>query len=185
MLVPAVSRLCTMNCLNACGTMQDIARYETVMLSAIQQPAVCLHFLRPGRLVRIREGSLDWGWGIVVSVMRKAVAVNAGVQAQDMGPPSAYILDLLLSCDAASVKGAALSSPPPPVPLTFAAVVWCSQFQKRCCSTSLCHLLAPPASLTCCCCVSQPNPKALLFPSPAPSSALQALSRLHHMFITY
>lgn len=89
--------------------LQDIARYETVMLSAIQQPAACLHFLRPGRLVRIREGSLDWGWGIVVSVMRKAVAVNAGVQADDLGPPSAYILDVLLSCDAASVKGAAPS----------------------------------------------------------------------------
>lgn len=85
--------------------LQDIARYETVMLSAIQQPAACLHFLRPGRLVRIREGSLDWGWGIVVSVMRKTVAVNAAVQADDMGPASAYILDLLLSCDAASIKG--------------------------------------------------------------------------------
>jgi len=48
---------------------------------------------------------LDWGWGIVVSVMRKAVAVNAAVQTDDLGPASAYILDLLLSCDAASVKG--------------------------------------------------------------------------------
>ena len=78
------------------------------MLSAIQQPSSCLHFLRPGRLVRIREGHLDWGWGIVVSVMRKAVAVNAAVQSEDLGPASAYILDLLLSCDAASVKGQSL-----------------------------------------------------------------------------
>ena len=79
------------------------------MLAAIQQPATCLHFLRPGRLVRILEGTLDWGWGIVVSVMRKTVAVNAAVQADDLGPASAYILDLLLSCDAASVKGMSLS----------------------------------------------------------------------------
>ena len=76
------------------------------MLSALQQPDTCLHFLRPGRLVRIREGPLDWGWGIVVSVMRKAVAVNAAFQPGDMGPASSYILDLLLSCDPASVKGA-------------------------------------------------------------------------------
>lgn len=74
------------------------------MLAAIQQPSSCLHFLRPGRLVRVREAHLDWGWGIVVSVMRKAVAVNAAVQAEDLGPASAYVLDLLLSCDAASVK---------------------------------------------------------------------------------
>ena len=87
-------------------SVQDIARYETVMLSSMQQPSTCLHFLRPGRLVRIREGHLDWGWGIVVSVLRKAVAVNAAVvEPHDMGPASAYVLDLLLSCDAASVKG--------------------------------------------------------------------------------
>ena len=85
--------------------LQDIARYEMVMLAALQQPATCLHFLRPGRLVRIREGPIDWGWGIVVSVMRKTVAVNAAAQAEDSGPASAYILDLLLSCDAASIKG--------------------------------------------------------------------------------
>lgn len=75
------------------------------MLAAIQQPQTCLHFLRPGRLVRIREGPIDWGWGIVVSVMRKTVAVNAAAQTEDAGPASAYVLDLLLSCDAASIKG--------------------------------------------------------------------------------
>ena len=79
------------------------------MLAALQQPATCLHFLRPGRLVRIREGPIDWGWGIVVSVMRKTVAVNAAAKAEDSGPASAYILDLLLSCDAASIKGMPLT----------------------------------------------------------------------------
>ena len=74
------------------------------MLAAIQHPAKCLHFLRPGRLVRIREGHIDWGWSIVVSVMRKTVAVNAAAQSDDLGPASAYILDLLLWCDAASMK---------------------------------------------------------------------------------
>lgn len=103
----------TKQCIGSCSqqgslTLQDIGRYETVMLAAIQQPAACLHFLRPGRLVRIREASLDWGWGIVVSVMRKTVAVNAAVQADDLGPASAYILDLLLSCDAVSIKGGLL-----------------------------------------------------------------------------
>ena len=35
----------------------------------------------------------------------KAVAVNAAAHAEDMGPASAYVLDLLLSCNAVSVKG--------------------------------------------------------------------------------
>ena len=32
------------------------------------RPDRCLHFLRPGRLVRIQEGPNDWGWGIVLAV---------------------------------------------------------------------------------------------------------------------
>ena len=36
----------------------------------------------------------------------QAVAVKAAVQKENMGPVSAYVLDLLLSCDTASVKGA-------------------------------------------------------------------------------
>lgn len=61
-------------------------------------------------MVRIREGPIDWGWGIVVSVMRKTVAVNAAANAEDIGPASAYILDLLLSCDAGSIKGMILAN---------------------------------------------------------------------------
>ena len=99
------------------------------MLAAIQQPSSCLHFLRPGRLVRVREAHLDWGWGIVVSVMRKAVAVNAAVQAEDMGPASAYVLDLLLSCDAASVKGKSFFSSVLP---SFCVQGCCSECSSAC-----------------------------------------------------
>lgn len=39
------------------------------MLAAMQRPDRCIHLLRPGRLVKVRAGSLDWGWGVVVSVL--------------------------------------------------------------------------------------------------------------------
>ena len=39
------------------------------MLAAMQRPDRCIHLLRPGRLVRVRAGSVDWGWGVVVSVL--------------------------------------------------------------------------------------------------------------------
>ena len=43
-----------------------------MLLPALLRPDRCLHFLRPGRLVAIREGPLDWGWGIVLAVHRLA-----------------------------------------------------------------------------------------------------------------
>lgn len=39
------------------------------MLAATQRPDRCIHLLRPGRLVRVRAGASDWGWGVVVSVL--------------------------------------------------------------------------------------------------------------------
>ena len=138
--------------------LQDIARYETVMLSTIQQPSICLHFLRPGRLVRIREGHLDWGWGIVVSVMRKAVAVNAAIDTEDMGPASAYVLDLLLSCDATSVKGQSQHLVTHQVPvwldskLTNTSNRFSAQFDAKMNAIALQHRPVALLAVSCCTC---------------------------------
>ena len=47
---------------------QDIVEAERILTPAILAPDRCLHFLRPGRLIRVREGPHDWGWGLVVAV---------------------------------------------------------------------------------------------------------------------
>ena len=36
----------------------------------------CLTFLRPGRVVRVQQGPLDWGWGVVVAEPGSAVTVD-------------------------------------------------------------------------------------------------------------
>eukprot|EP00198_Chlamydomonas_reinhardtii_P006185 XP_001695521.1 predicted protein [Chlamydomonas reinhardtii] len=41
------------------------------------QPSHCLPFLRAGRLVRVSSGGVDWGTGVVVSVMRRPDAAPA------------------------------------------------------------------------------------------------------------
>ena len=53
---------------------------EEALLPALLRPDHCLHFLRPGRLVAVREGPLDWGWGIVLAVHR--VAAGSSVKAR-------------------------------------------------------------------------------------------------------
>lgn len=43
----------------------------------LTQPSHCLPFLRAGRLVRVSSGGVDWGTGVVVSVMRRPDAAPA------------------------------------------------------------------------------------------------------------
>jgi len=75
-----------------------------VIEAAIQQPDKALVFLRPGRLVRVREGAVDWGWGIVCSVSRRPG--NNGAADGAAAPAAHYMLDTLLATAAGSMKGA-------------------------------------------------------------------------------
>ena len=58
--------------------LQEIAEEKRKLLPYMMQPDRSLHFLRPGRLVRVNEGPNDWRWGIVLAV-RKAPTTNGKV----------------------------------------------------------------------------------------------------------
>ena len=58
--------------------LQDIAEKKRKLLPYMIQPDRSLHFLRPGRLVRVIEGPNDWRWGIVLAV-RKATTAQGNV----------------------------------------------------------------------------------------------------------
>ena len=65
---------------------KELHEEEGKVMGAILSPDRCLHFLRPGRLVRVREGGRDWGWGVVVSVMRDARCVSCAACAARTAP---------------------------------------------------------------------------------------------------
>lgn len=71
----------------------------------IRRPDRCLHYLRPGRLVRIKQGHVNWGWGVVVSALRldKGNRQENGSGATPGGATevSSYQMDLLLCCSGA------------------------------------------------------------------------------------
>jgi hypothetical protein len=48
---------------------------ERLLLRQVLRPERVLSFLRPGRLVRVREGPLEWGWGVVLAVHKLELAV--------------------------------------------------------------------------------------------------------------
>ncbi|KAK2385318.1 Helix-loop-helix protein 2 [Trifolium repens] len=80
----------------------DLAQLEKKMMSQIIRPEMILYFLVPGRLIKVREGGTDWGWGVVVNVVKK--------------PVGGYIVDTLLHCSPGSNENNIRPKPCPPRP---------------------------------------------------------------------
>ncbi|XP_027919030.1 DExH-box ATP-dependent RNA helicase DExH10 [Vigna unguiculata] len=81
----------------------EIAQLEKKMMAKIIRPEIILYFLVPGRLVKIREGGTDWGWGVVVNVVKKPSG-------------GGYIVDTLLHCSPCSTENNSRPKPCPPRP---------------------------------------------------------------------
>ncbi|KAL4452733.1 hypothetical protein ABPG75_008395 [Micractinium tetrahymenae] len=98
---------------------ERLRQQQAAVSAALQQPQYCLHFLRPGRIIRVVEGERDWGYGVVVSVFRKAVQDRPGITES---AAAAYIVDALLCCRGTNGRqagggGAAQQGAPEPAQL--------------------------------------------------------------------
>ncbi|MCL7036748.1 hypothetical protein MKW94_029337, partial [Papaver nudicaule] len=95
----------------------EIAVLERKMMLEITRPERVLFFLLPGRLVKVQDGATDWGWGVVVNVVKTASSASSAL------PPTAsssrgsdYIVDTLLHCALGSGENGTRSKPSPPHP---------------------------------------------------------------------
>lgn len=95
----------------------DIAQLEKKMMVEITRPERVLYFLLPGRLVRVREGGTDWGWGVVVNVVKTPPAPSGSIPAAlSASRGSTYIVDTLLHCSVGSSENGSRPKPCPPQP---------------------------------------------------------------------
>lgn len=93
----------------------DMAQLEKKMMLEMTRPERVLYFLQSGRLVRVREGGTDWGWGVVVNVVKKPpVPLPNLPTAFPRG--SGYIVDTLLHCSTATTENGSRPKPCPPNP---------------------------------------------------------------------
>ncbi|CAI0387207.1 unnamed protein product [Linum tenue] len=90
----------------------EIVQLEKKMMTEITRPERVLYYLCPGRLVRIREGGTDWGWGVVVNVVKKPSSGMGALPSRGSG----YIVDTLLHCTPGSSEGGSRPKPCPPRP---------------------------------------------------------------------
>lgn len=95
----------------------DIAQLEKNMMTEITRPERVLYFLNPGRLVKVREGGTDWGWGVVVNIVKKPPApVGSLPSAMSSSRGGGYIVDTLLHCSPGSNENGSRPKPCPPHP---------------------------------------------------------------------
>ncbi|CAI5510096.1 unnamed protein product [Closterium sp. Naga37s-1] len=106
------------------GTEDEVREYHALRLSLAEKerqlkaevlcPVRCLHFLHPGRLIRVVDGLDDWGWGVVVNVMKQPSQSNAKSVVTAPSPTASaaaaaplstttYLVDTLLLCSPAVV----------------------------------------------------------------------------------
>ncbi|KAL2229213.1 DExH-box ATP-dependent RNA helicase DExH10 [Sesamum indicum] len=95
----------------------EIAQHEKQMMSEMTRPERVLSFLVPGRLVKVREGGTDWGWGVVVNVVKIPSAASGSLPAAlASSRGSSYIVDTLLHCSLGSSENGSRPKPCPPHP---------------------------------------------------------------------
>ncbi|KAG8759019.1 ATP-dependent RNA helicase mtr4 [Ceratobasidium sp. 423] len=69
--------------------------------TVITHPTYALPFLQPGRLVSVKHGDQDFGWGVVVNFTQRAAPKNnkSAIAAFEALPPQEkYVVDVLLNC---------------------------------------------------------------------------------------
>lgn len=92
----------------------NIGQLEKKIMAEITRPERVLYYLVPGRLVKVRDGGTDWGWGVVVNVVKKPSSGLPTGGASSRG--SSYIIDTLLHCSAGISENGSRSKPCPPRP---------------------------------------------------------------------
>eukprot|EP00887_Chlorella_sp_A99_P003989 scaffold11.g3989.t1 len=75
----------------------QLAEAEATVRAFKQRPDYSVHFLRPGRLVRVQQGGVDWGWGVVVCLFKQTDRLPPAGSAGANGA-GAYVVDVLLCC---------------------------------------------------------------------------------------
>ncbi|XP_072992192.1 DExH-box ATP-dependent RNA helicase DExH10 isoform X1 [Typha latifolia] len=95
----------------------DIAHLEKRIMSEMIRPERVLLYLVPGRLVKVRDGGTDWGWGVVVNVVKKPPAALGAVPSSlAASRSSSYIVDTLLHCSLVLSENGSRPKPCPPRP---------------------------------------------------------------------
>ncbi|KAH9305965.1 hypothetical protein KI387_010369 [Taxus chinensis] len=93
-----------------------ISQLEKQMMNEISRPERVLLFLVPGRLVKVRDGVTEWGWGVIVNVVKRPPASGTLPSTILTNRTSSYIVDTLLHCSSSVTSDGPRPKPHPALP---------------------------------------------------------------------
>ncbi|GIY46216.1 exosome RNA helicase MTR4 [Caerostris extrusa] len=76
----------------------------------IIQPEYCVPFFQPGRLVKVKNGDDDFGWGMIINYQKKTMSVGPNKESVY------YVVDVLLQVSKQSSETKITSNLKPPLP---------------------------------------------------------------------
>ncbi|XP_039272874.2 exosome RNA helicase MTR4-like [Styela clava] len=88
---------------------QQLGKLAGQMEEFIHMPKYCLPFLQPGRLVKVNNGSDEFGWGVIVNFQKapKSKILDGEEQEQK------FVVDILVNVASESIKNKDSKSPRP------------------------------------------------------------------------
>eukprot|EP00112_Aurelia_sp_Birch-Aquarium-sp1_P005103 Seg158.5 transcript_id=Seg158.5/GoldUCD/mRNA.D3Y31 product="Exosome RNA helicase MTR4" protein_id=Seg158.5/GoldUCD/D3Y31 len=89
---------------------QNLNKQGQEMLKFVHQPKYCLPYLQPGRLVQVKDGEQDFGWGCVINFQKKS---NQKGGSAGFANETLYVVEVLLNCSKSTKKMATGEVPLP------------------------------------------------------------------------
>jgi len=81
---------------------KELERKREELRQIVARPEHIAPFLNPGRLVRMKDGANDWGWGILIAAGRQKIVAEADDEAVESEPQ--WVLDVFLPCEPGSFE---------------------------------------------------------------------------------
>jgi ATP-dependent RNA helicase DOB1 len=90
---------------------QQLERCRRKMQEVVTLPIHALPFLNPGRVVKVGDGTKDWGWGIIVNFQKLSKRKGQTATPSVDGSLATYIVDVLLNVSKKSISPGAKKNP--------------------------------------------------------------------------
>eukprot|EP00928_Gymnodinium_smaydae_P020163 TRINITY_DN17797_c0_g1_i1.p1 TRINITY_DN17797_c0_g1~~TRINITY_DN17797_c0_g1_i1.p1 ORF type:complete len:584 (-),score=183.46 TRINITY_DN17797_c0_g1_i1:136-1887(-) len=78
---------------------KELEKKKEDLRQIVIRPENIAPYLNPGRLVYMRDGETDWGWGILVAASKQKVASEGVVERDEEQDEPQWVLDVLLPCE--------------------------------------------------------------------------------------
>ncbi|KAK1224941.1 ATP-dependent RNA helicase mtr4, partial [Marasmius sp. AFHP31] len=79
------------------GYRQQLLRMGADLRMVITHPSYSLPHLKPGRLIKVKHGELDFGWGVVIGYEKRGSKRSPLPSGGDLPPHEQYIIDVILN----------------------------------------------------------------------------------------